>query len=288
MVLKRIARLVAVAAAVTSTDCAALRDRFDATRSPLGVSSRPASALQRLRGGAATLKEPMAFLLDIDGTLCMSDDLYFDAFKELLTPKGFTVDAPWYAKNILGKTDNQVFTSLFPKASKKEIAALGVEKDKLFCKMYRRKCMADGKPPVVAGLEKGLQVAKELGIVAIACTNAPRGAAEVCIQSLKDTIPAADIIHDTIIIGAECKKAKPHPEPYLRGAKLLGFKPERCIVFEDSGSGVTAGVACGAKAVVGLATSKTHADLKQLGCTITVDSWKEITPDVLRSLAGES
>ena len=45
---------------------------------------------------------------------------------------------------------------------------------------------------------------------------------------------------------------KPHAEPYLRGAELLGLDPADCIVFEDSGSGATAGRAAGATVIATL------------------------------------
>jgi mannitol-1-/sugar-/sorbitol-6-phosphatase len=45
---------------------------------------------------------------------------------------------------------------------------------------------------------------------------------------------------------------KPHPEPYLRGAKLLGFAPEDCLVIEDSASGARAGHAAGCKVLTTL------------------------------------
>lgn len=38
---------------------------------------------------------------------------------------------------------------------------------------------------------------------------------------------------------------KPHPEPFLAGAALLGFAPQECVVFEDSISGAQAGRAAG-------------------------------------------
>jgi sugar-phosphatase len=49
---------------------------------------------------------------------------------------------------------------------------------------------------------------------------------------------------------------KPHPEPFLAGAALLGFKPEECVVFEDSASGVEAGRAAGCTVV---ATTFSHS-----------------------------
>jgi len=48
---------------------------------------------------------------------------------------------------------------------------------------------------------------------------------------------------------------KPHPEPYLAGAAILGFPPEQCVVFEDSESGTRAGRAAGCQVV---ATTFSH------------------------------
>jgi mannitol-1-/sugar-/sorbitol-6-phosphatase len=50
-------------------------------------------------------------------------------------------------------------------------------------------------------------------------------------------------------------KGKPHPEPYLAGAALLGFAPQECVVFEDSSSGAKAG--CSAGCIV-VATTFSH------------------------------
>lgn len=49
---------------------------------------------------------------------------------------------------------------------------------------------------------------------------------------------------------------KPHPEPFLAGAALLGFAPQECVVFEDSSSGAEAGRAAGCVVV---ATTFSHA-----------------------------
>jgi sugar-phosphatase len=49
---------------------------------------------------------------------------------------------------------------------------------------------------------------------------------------------------------------KPHPEPYLKGAKILSLAPADCIVIEDSSSGAKAGHAAGCKV---LATTFSHS-----------------------------
>lgn len=52
------------------------------------------------------------------------------------------------------------------------------------------------------------------------------------------------------------EKGKPDPEPYRRGAELLGLSPSDCLVIEDSASGAKAGHAAGCKV---LATLFSHS-----------------------------
>jgi sugar-phosphatase len=51
-------------------------------------------------------------------------------------------------------------------------------------------------------------------------------------------------------------RGKPHPEPFLAGAALLGFAPHECVVFEDSSSGAQAGRAAGCTVI---ATTFSHS-----------------------------
>lgn len=54
---------------------------------------------------------------------------------------------------------------------------------------------------------------------------------------------------DVIVAGDDVRNGKPHPEPYLKAAELLGVKPEDCVAFEDSISGLRSAEAAGTKAV---------------------------------------
>ncbi len=72
-----------------------------------------------------------------------------------------------------------------------------------------------------------------------------------------------------IIAGDDVVNGKPHPEPYITGAKLLGFEPAECIVFEDAPSGVGAGVAAGCRVLGVLGTH--HAE-QLTACTWIVPS----------------
>ena len=54
-------------------------------------------------------------------------------------------------------------------------------------------------------------------------------------------LPARMITGDMVVNG------KPHPEPYMRGAEILGFAPEDCVVVEDAPAGIGAGNAAGSR-----------------------------------------
>jgi sugar-phosphatase len=60
------------------------------------------------------------------------------------------------------------------------------------------------------------------------------------------TVPKRLITADMV------ENGKPHPEPYLRGAEILGFPATDCVVFEDAGSGSKAGRAAGCTVIATL------------------------------------
>jgi sugar-phosphatase len=61
-----------------------------------------------------------------------------------------------------------------------------------------------------------------------------------------------------LVTADDVAHGKPHPEPYLKGAELLGFDPADCLVIEDAPAGIQAARAGGMK-VIGI-TSTYRAD----------------------------
>ena len=45
---------------------------------------------------------------------------------------------------------------------------------------------------------------------------------------------------DTIVASEDTLRHKPDPDPFLEAARRLGARPERCVVWEDSGLGIEA------------------------------------------------
>jgi sugar-phosphatase len=67
-------------------------------------------------------------------------------------------------------------------------------------------------------------------------------------------------VPERIISGDRVRRGKPDAEPYRRGAELLGFRPEECVVVEDAPSGVEAGKAAGCR-VLGVLGTHSAAEL---------------------------
>jgi mannitol-1-/sugar-/sorbitol-6-phosphatase len=68
---------------------------------------------------------------------------------------------------------------------------------------------------------------------------------------------------------------KPHPEPYLLGAKLIKVAPEDCIVVEDAPSGVSAGKAAGCR-VLGVLGTHNAEELRAAGVDWVVASLEHV------------
>jgi HAD superfamily hydrolase (TIGR01509 family) len=55
---------------------------------------------------------------------------------------------------------------------------------------------------------------------------------------------------EALVCGDEVAHGKPHPEPYLRAAELLGCAPEETVAIEDSPTGTTSAEAAGCRVLV--------------------------------------
>lgn len=81
----------------------------------------------------------------------------------------------------------------------------------------------EGKP----GLAQFSEWIKKKNLRRAAVTNAPRANAEQMIASCG----LADFF-EFVVVGSECERGKPFPDPYLKALKLLGIPASEAVVFE--------------------------------------------------------
>jgi len=100
-------------------------------------------------------------------------------------------------------------------------------------------------------------------------TSCTRPLAEVRIKAAGLPLPKKLITSNDITHG------KPHPEPYLKGAAVLGFAPAECIVLEDVPAGVRAGKAAGAR-VIAFKTTVQDKVLREAGADWILNNCADI------------
>jgi sugar-phosphatase len=84
-----------------------------------------------------------------------------------------------------------------------------------------------------------------------------------------------------LVNGQDVESGKPSPDPYLLAAKLIGARPEECVVIEDAPAGIKAGKAAGCH-VVALLTTHEGDELGHADQLIEPRQLKEVFERLLR------
>jgi sugar-phosphatase len=89
-------------------------------------------------------------------------------------------------------------------------------------------------------------------------TSATRALAVVRLRAARFAIPKH------LVTSNDIQRGKPDPEPYLRGAQILGLSAADCVVIEDAPAGIQSGKAAGSR-VVALRTTAPDSALRAAG-----------------------
>lgn len=87
--------------------------------------------------------------------------------------------------------------------------------------------MAKEQIKPINGLDKLTKWIKDRGLRRAAVTNAPRENAEMMISLL-----GLSDFFEYVIIGSDCERAKPFPEPYLKALELLKVSKDHTFICE--------------------------------------------------------
>ncbi|CAN6192099.1 unnamed protein product [Urochloa humidicola] len=208
-----------------------------------------------------------AVLFDIDGTMAISDPFHHRATSEMLIKVGYNGGVPitpeFGMTHMAGRSNEQIGRFLFPDWDQAKLDAFFAEKEKLFA-TYAREGLRE-----IAGLTDLCRWASERGLNRAAVTNAPRANAELMISIL-----GLSDFFNLIVTAEECERSKPFPDPYLRALHLLGASPEHTLVFEDSTTGVQAGVAAGMP-VIAIADKSREGKLVSVGASLVIRDYTD-------------
>ncbi len=182
-------------------------------------------------------KLPAAVLFDLDGTLIDSEPYWMQSERELAAEH----QSDWSQED----GDKLIGMSLYD-SSRLIKERLGSELhqeeiiDKLTDGVNKQLARAVPWRPGAEALLKELRRKKIK--TALVTMSMRRTALQVV-----DTIPFKAF--DVVVAGDDVVHGKPHAEPYVKAAQLLGVRPEECVAFEDSITGILSAEAAKTKAV---------------------------------------
>ena len=176
-------------------------------------------------------------LFDLDGTLINSEPVWLEVEHEVMRWLG----GPWDVEHqnavvggALWSTVDYMLALAGSRVPREEVAErlLGLMAERLPTDLV-----------VMPGAGELLAEAAEADVPIALVTSTVRSLADVAIDALGRHHFALTVAGD------EVDHNKPHPEPYLKAARLLGADPARCVALEDSLTGVRAAEAAGCAVV---------------------------------------
>ena len=183
------------------------------------------------------------FLFDLDGVIIDSMPLHTESWGIYLENNGVSADS--LVARMHGKRNDQIVRDIFGTAlSEEQVFEHGANKEALFREMMSPRI----EEFLVPGVEEFLAQYRHLGL------GLGSNAEPANIDFVLDRAGLRKYFQ-AVADGHQVVHAKPAPDIYLKLAQHFGVDPSDCVVFEDSATGVAAGVAAGMK-VVGVATSE--------------------------------
>lgn len=190
------------------------------------------------------LKSFNGFIFDMDGVIVDNYLYHIDAWGEFCKRHGLNFEVEDFTRKYFGKNNTDILQALFGKSlSSTEIDMLGEEKEAIYRELYQ---------PYIKPLDGLIDFMRELriqgGKIAIA-SSAPQSNINFVVEKT-----CINEYIDVSVNGNMVRLGKPSPDIFLKAAELLRIQPEKCLVFEDSFSGIQAAINAGMQ-VVALATT---------------------------------
>ena len=172
-----------------------------------------------------------ALLIDMDGTLVETETRWWQAEIDVMQKHGSTWDVDDQNLAIGGPLSAVVDYM----ADKSKAEAENIYQE-LVDSMY--KSFTEIAPELQPGWSDILNQAKKSDLQIALVTASNRLLAEALLKSSN-----LEKHFDVVVASDDLPRTKPHPDPYLHAAKLLGVEVLDCLVFEDSNTGVTSSLA---------------------------------------------
>ena len=202
-----------------------------------------------------------AFLFDLDGTLVITDDVYFDVWSIILSKYNVILTKDIFKNYIQGNNDKYVLQSLLMNVDI-TLSNLSKMKDDLFIENIQKIKIIDGVYDIINNIKLN---GHKICIV----TNCNKTVANAIIKRIK-----INNLIDFIISSDDCTKGKPDSEPYIKAMKKYNINNKKCYIFEDSKTGILSGLNAKSKLLIGITTIYNDKELLSLGTNLSIKNYQ--------------
>jgi HAD superfamily hydrolase (TIGR01509 family) len=172
-------------------------------------------------------------LFDMDGTLLDSEKLWDVALEDLATVLGGDLSARARRRMVGSSLARSVAIMHDDLGIDADPESSGAYLTERAAELFRTSLV--WKP----GARELLHAVHAAGVPAALVTSTNRPLTEIALDTLGRELFAASVCGDEVV------HPKPHPEPYLTAAALVGANPEHCVAIEDSPLGIASAEAAG-------------------------------------------
>jgi mannitol-1-/sugar-/sorbitol-6-phosphatase len=216
---------------------------------------------------------PAGLLLDLDGTLVLSERVHRLTWRHFFDVWGAEVDDREYEQTFMGRRATDVLAAVPGPWTGRNLRAISAE-------MMAHAQTLGHAVEAVPGAAALVRRATDAGVpVAVVTSAGPAWAEEVFgpVLDVRSRVRA-------LVTAEDVAAGKPSPEGYLLGCERLGVDPVGCAGVEDSPSGVRALLAAGVSRAIGVTTTSSAADLLAAGAHRTVADLRD--PSLTGLVAG--
>lgn len=210
------------------------------------------------------MNNEIAVIFDMDGVICHTNPYHSLAFREFFSARNLTPTDEEFAQHMFGKSNSYILSHFLKRpVTGEEFLRMEEEKEGLFRKIY--------EPHIepITGIIDFITDLKQNNVKLGVATSAPYANLELILSKVNIREKLG-----SLLASENVKKHKPDPEVYLQSAANLGVTPDQCLVFEDSFSGVSAGLNAGMR-VVGVLSSHTKEELPP--CNLYINDYNDLS-----------
>ncbi len=209
-------------------------------------------------------------LWDMDGTMIESTEYHWISWRDALAAEDYNLTYEQFSASY-GQRNDAILRGYFGEdLPSREVERISNVKETHYREMVRNQGIE-----LLPGVQHWLDYLRDAGWQQAVATSAPRANLDTILEVLGIAEYFAGLVS-----AEDVEHGKPDPQVFLRAASQIAVAPERCVVVEDSPSGIEGGKRA-RMGTIGVLTSRS-----ELSADYTVPTLDQLPADAFERLVA--